>query len=388
MELRVGPPSSARFLGTPSERHQVMLERAERAIAEPLVGVVTSSGPVEGLFPLGKGGAPTSAVRARIESYASLLDEDARREVQFPLESDAWRRWSNIHRFLMRHGRCLDEMGDPERDRALELLAAALSPAGFAEARGVMRLNETIQEITGRRDERGYSEFGEWNYWLCLFGSPSADGPYGFQLDGHHLNLNVFVLGDQLVLTPYLLGSEPLVAEAGRYAGTRVLEAEERLALDLVQSLDPAQARRAVVAEELPPGLYAGAFCDNLVLDYSGIAHGELDPVQQSALLALIGCYVGRLPDGHAAAKMAEVRAHLDETYFTWMGATEDESVFYYRVHSPVLLVEFDHEPGVVFKSDGPMKSHIHTVMRTPNGNDYGTDLLRQHRSAHEHAGA
>ncbi|NRP74564.1 hypothetical protein ILFOPFJJ_05486 [Ensifer psoraleae] len=26
-----------------------------------------------------------------------------------------------------------------------------------------------------------------------------------------------------------------------------------------------------------------------------------------------------------------------------------------------------------------PTRGHIHTVVRTPNGNDYGKDLLRQH---------
>jgi hypothetical protein len=82
---------------------------------------------------------------------------------------------------------------------------------------------------------------------------------------------------------------------------------------------------------------------------------------------------------GHAAVKLAEVREHLAATYFAWMGDPTAEDVFYYRIHSPVLLVEFDHLPGIALDNDQPSRNHIHTVVRTPNGNDYGKDLLRQH---------
>ena len=89
--------------------------------------------------------------------------------------------------------------------------------------------------------------------------------------------------------------------------------------------------------------------------------------------------YAGRLRPGHDRVKLEEVRAHLADTYFLWYGETADDSVFYYRIHSPVLLIEFDHQCGIVFDNATPARIHIHTVVRTPNGNDYGKDLLRQH---------
>ncbi len=50
-----------------------------------------------------------------------------------------------------------------------------------------------------------------------------------------------------------------------------------------------------------------------------------------------------------------------------------------------------DHQRRVApFRSVEPSRDHIHTVIRTPNGNDYGKDLLRQHYehhgSDHKHA--
>jgi hypothetical protein len=89
------------------------------------------------------------------------------------------------------------------------------------------------------------------------------------------------------------------------------------------------------------------------------------------------------MPEAHAKAKMAEVKAHLDRTHIGWIGGFNEDSVFYYRVHSPVVLIEFDHQRGIALEDDEPTRNHIHTVMRTPNGNDYGKDLLRQHREQH-----
>ncbi len=82
---------------------------------------------------------------------------------------------------------------------------------------------------------------------------------------------------------------------------------------------------------------------------------------------------------------MREVDGHLDETWFSWMGAAADDGPFYYRVHSPVVLIELDHHPGVVLDNHEPTPHHIHTTVRAPNGGDYGVDLLRQHHERFDH---
>ena len=84
---------------------------------------------------------------------------------------------------------------------------------------------------------------------------------------------------------------------------------------------------------------------------------------------------------GQAAVKLDGGAAHLAETYFAWIGGYDEDSVFYYRIHSPVILIEFDHQRGIALANDEPSRNHIHTVVRTPNGNDYGQDLLRQHHT-------
>jgi len=103
----------------------------------------------------------------------------------------------------------------------------------------------------------------------------------------------------------------------------------------------------------------------------------------------LIYLFVGNMRDPHAQVRMEEVEEHLDETTFAWIGDTSDDAVLYYRIHSPVILIELDHQRPVGTRHlrppDEPTRQHIHVVMRTPNGNDYGKDLLRQHLEAHPH---
>ena len=100
--------------------------------------------------------------------------------------------------------------------------------------------------------------------------------------------------------------------------------------------------------------------------------------------------YVANMREGHAKVKMDEVRAHLDKTYFAWIGGSNPDAVFYYRIHSPVLLIEFDHQRPANTRHLAkdpqlPIRDHIHVVVRTPNGNDYGKDLLREHYKEQKH---
>ena len=145
------------------------------------------------------------------------LSPEQRQAALFDAESGPWRAWHNMHVFMMRHGASLNDMSETQRERCLDILRASLSAAGYTLARDIMKLNEHINEICGKP-----GEYGEWYYWMSIMGTPSATEPWGWQIDGHHLIINCFILGDQIVLTPEFLGSEPVEAKFGKYQGTRV----------------------------------------------------------------------------------------------------------------------------------------------------------------------
>jgi hypothetical protein len=353
---------------------------AEEKVAEPFRGVTIDGNVIPGLYQLRSTGVSTTPILAAARAWLDSLSDDQRQAATFPVDHDHWRRWSNIHPPLLRHGVCLMDVTDAQRQLAYELLASGLSAAGYESAMDVMKLNETVGEMTGRFDE-----YGDKRYWVSIFGEPSADQPWGWQLDGHHLNLNYFVVGDQVVLSPLFMGSEPVKADAGKYAGTAVFRGEEEQGLALMQSLNDDQRRLAVIGDELPHDVFGTGFRDNLILEPQGILFDQLTASQQAGLRMVIETYVNRLRPGHAEIRLQEVVDRLPDTRFAWIGDLTNDGVFYYRVQSPVILLEFDHQRGVAFRGTPVSRNHIHTVIRTPNGNDYGRDLLRQHHERYKH---
>ncbi len=353
-----------------------------KAATEPFKGNTTDGTVIPGLFPIQATGITTQSICEAAADFLGSLSAAQRARAVFPIEADQWRMWSNIHRTIMRHGVPFCEMSDGQLERALALLKESFSDQGFDTARDIMRLNETVGEMTGRLDE-----FGDDLYWLSVMGTPSATKPWGWQIDGHHLNVNYFVLGDQVVMTPAFLGSEPVHARSGKYAGTRVFEAEEAQGLQVIRALTKEQRGKAIVGADLPRDLFTSAFRDNHELRYEGISYDELAPPQHDQLTRLVELHVGRMRPGHARVKMDEFKRHLRDTHFSWRGGVGEDSVFYYRVHSPVIIIEFDHQAGQAFQQfKDHYRDHIHVIVRTPNGNDYGKDLLRQHYEHGHHA--
>jgi hypothetical protein len=377
-----GPSDPAEF----RERARKFTEQLEsKGLAEPFKGITTDGRIVEGLFPIRSTGVSTEPVRRAAAGFISTLTPEQRKVTVFPVDDDEWRKWANQHVYI-RQGLPFDAMTTGQRDAALGLLGASLSARGLTLTRDIMRLNHTLAELNGNN----FTEYGEGKYYLTIMGDPSPDAPWGWQLDGHHLAVNYFVLRDQVVMTPAFWGSEPTVARTGKYAGTAVLVEEQQRGLALIRALSDEQRRQAIVEVRKPGNnIVAQAFADNVVLDFTGVRASTFTEAQRRRLLDLIGVYVSNMREGHARVRMAEVADHLDRTYFAWIGGTADEDVFYYRIQSPVILIEFDHQRPIglrhVLPADVPSREHVHSVVRTPNGNDYGKDLLRQHHAAHKH---
>jgi hypothetical protein len=352
--------------------------------SDPFKGV-TADGTIQpGLFAIRATGVSTTPVVQAAGQFIAALTPEQRKATTFAADDIEWRRWNNIHR-ATRAGIGFKEMTDAQRTRALDLLKAGLSAKGLEKARNVMKLNETIAEITNN-----FTEYGEGLYSMTVMGEPSEKEPWGWQLEGHHLIVNYFVLGDQVVMTPTFMGSEPVIAEAGKYKGTLVLQDEQNKGLALMGALTSEQQQKATIeaGKKMVNKAQAQAFRDNLQIPYAGIKASELNDKQRALLAGVIQEYVGNMDDGHAKIRMQEVRAHLNGTYFAWIGESGPDSVFYYRIHSPVILIEFDHQTPVAMRDLGkePTRRHVHTVVRTPNGNDYGKDLLRLHYQQHPHS--
>ena len=374
---------------TPAEmaaRFRKMSEDYElEGLAQPFRGVTTNGTVVPDLFHISPTGVSTEPVRLAAEKFISTLSGVQLARTLFNVDDIQWRKWMNQH-FYVRAGVGLQEMNDTQRDAAFGLLRASLSARGFELSRNIMRLNETLAELASDP-----VFLGEWLYFITILGQPSATQPWGWQFSGHHCIINYFVLGDQVVMTPFFFGSEPVRADSGKYKGLVILQQEQDDGLGMLRALPDAQRQKAVLNfSKTGNNNLTEAFKDNVILDYAGLRANELPNVARQRLRDLIHLYVSNMDEGHARVKMDEVDRHIENTWFAWIGSAQPDSAFYYRVQSPVILIEFDHQrPANLarFAADAskPTQQHIHCVVRTPNGNDYGKDLLRQHYEAHPH---
>ncbi|HYN07660.1 MAG TPA: DUF3500 domain-containing protein [Vicinamibacterales bacterium] len=355
-------------------------QQRQDPLADSFKGITANGTLASGLFPIRATRVSTGPVRDAAVKFLASLSDEQRTRTAFPVDDDEWRKWNNVHRYA-RQGVSFKEMTGPQRELGFAMMRAGLSAKGFQKSRDVMRLNGYIAELVKTPEE-----YGEFLYHLTVMGTPSDKQPWGWQLDGHHLVINYFVLGDQVVMTPAFMGSEPVSATTGQYAGTTVLQDEQDMGLTFMQSLSPEQQKQATIqTSKTGNNALSQAFRDNLQLDYAGLRASTLSAPQRERLLALMQEYIGNMGTGHARVKMDEVRKHLDATWFAWIGASGKDDVFYYRIHSPVVLIEFDHQLPVALGGPRvPGKVHVHSVVRTPNGNDYGKDLLRQHYDKHQ----
>ncbi len=351
-------------------------------VSKPYKGIVTSQGLEKGLFPIKATGVTTKPIKKAAEDFLQSLTRQQLTKTKFLILDEEWQRWSNVDNGLYtRKGISLKEMSKDQKALGFILMQTALSAKGLQLSKDIMKTDKTLSELNN--DDPIYDE---QLYFFSIMGTPSMTDPWGFQIDGHHLVINYFILKDQVIMTPVFMGGEPIVTTSGKYKGNVIFQDEQNIGLKFMQSLSAEQQSQAILSKEKDrTNILAQASSDNKTIDFQGLAAKLMTKEQKQKLLELVNRYISNMDDGHAKVKMEEVEKHLDNTWFSWIGKTDDQAVFYYRIHSPVILIEFDHQGpiGIRGQGDGATRNHIHTIVRTPNGNDYGKDLLRQHLEEH-----
>lgn len=336
--------------------------------------------------------APVAEMVAAADDLLAALDDGGRERISFAVDAVEWQTWANPEFMQFDTGLRLDLQPADVREKALALVRASLSPEGYELTHAMMRINGFLGEVVDLP-----TVLNEFSYNIALYGRPDLHAPWGWQLFGHHCAVNCLVVEGRMLLSPVFLGAEPDEIDAGPHAGLRDVFADRiDLGLALMAALDDDQRRVAVaydlmVDPAMPEGRVhpgderhlAGAFQDNRVIPFEGVRVTELAAEAQHLARQIAESFVRLLPEGPRGARMREIEAHLDETWFSWIGGSAPGDVFYYRLQSPVLVAELDHHCGVFLDYDTPQPFHIHTVMRTPHGNDYGRAWVRQWQARH-----
>jgi hypothetical protein len=315
-----------------------------------------------GLAPAQSSSSVASKIVASANGFLSTLDEGQRSKVLFEFNDAAQRvKWSNLPTTMVpRAGLKMGDLSGPQRKAAMGLLAAMLSQRGYEKVLQIVEGDEALKIASGGRG----TMFGHDLYYISMLGKPSVNDPWMLQFGGHHLALNITMVGRDGILTPSHTAAQPAKYTVDGKT-IRPLGAENDKAFALINALDEGQRKQAILNYKVAD-LVLGPGQDGKTIQPEGIKCSAMNANQQAMLLDLVSEWAGIVHEQAAAARMAEIKANLSGTWFAWSGPTTNGMPAYYRIQGPTLVIEYAPQP-----LGGDPTMHIHTIYRDPT-NDYG----------------
>lgn len=318
-------------------------------------------------------------------SFITSLSDQQKQLVHFPMDTDERATWSNLPIIMVQpRGLLIKDMADEQRKAVHSLLRASMSSQGYAKVAGIMWLDDVLHEMAQRSLEDDpesqkdpfrqalVATRGSGNYAVAIFGEP-GDGDWGWKLAGHHVAVNFTVSHNRVAFTPTFLGSNPMAIEGGPYAGRMVLPHEGRRGIELMQSLSAKQQQTATIDREAARDVFEGPGRRASLTEFQGLKADQLSDEQTRLLRLLVLEYLQNVDRDTAEAQLDLIaEAGWDELWFSWRGPVDHAGRFYYRVHGPRLLIEYNRQD----------ENHDHSIVRDP-ANDYGEDWLEQHYQEH-----
>ena len=313
----------------------------------------------------------TARIVTAANTFLATLDPKQKASVSFKFDDEQQRaRWSNLPTTMVRRaGLSMGELNEAQRSAALALVASALSRRGYEKVQQIMEGDEILN---GKEPARHM--FGKDLFYISLLGTPSEKDPWMLQFGGHHLALNITLIGEHGVFTPTHTAAQPALYQLnGRTI--RPLGQENDKAFTLLNALDDGQRKKAILSFKVAD-LVLGPGHDGQTIQPEGLKASDMNDKQRQMLLDLVSEWTGIASDSFADARMAEVKAGLDDTWFAWSGPTTIEpgknGSAYFRVQGPKLVIEYAPQ-----RLGGDLTMHIHTMYRDPT-NDYGRAPTKQ----------
>jgi hypothetical protein len=317
----------------------------------------------------------TTMLRAA-RAFVATLSPEQRKKASYPFEDEERFNWHFIPRD--RIGVPLRDMNEDQRKAAMNLMRTAMSEQGMGKAKEIMDMEVILKALEGLppENDRRHPE----KYYFTVFGTPSEQNAWGWRVEGHHLSLNfTSATGKVVAETPAFLGSNPAIVPSGPHKGKQILKREADMGFALVNSFTPEQLKKVIIMEVAPNELVTGNSRKAMMKEPEGIHYSEMTPDQQKMLRELLELYLQNYQKELADALRWKVeKAGMDQLHFAWAGVRVQEigKAHYYRIHSPVILIEYDNS-----QNDA---NHVHTVVRDLT-DDFGEDSLHEHYLKHKH---
>ncbi len=336
-------------------------------------------------------GQTVNQITERTKAFVHTLSEDELQIIYYNYDDTLRTKWSNFPIGLAeRQGIKFGKLSAESKIAFHHFLTTLLSSQGYLKTTSIMQLDDILNEIyetaytNNEIDEEMITMIRDlkWkyeNYFISIWGKPDSHNPWSLKFEGHHISLNVSVIGNELALMPLFLGTDPAEVHKTKYAGIRVLSKEEDYGFLLINSLSKEQKNIVTLNKEVPEDIITNSLSTKRITEYYGIKAGDLSDKQKDILVLLIREYVFNLEQEKAWEYLNRIeKSGIDEIYFAWIGSYESQKPHYYIIHGPDFIIEYDNRG---FQNNG---NHIHTIWRE-KGNDFGEDLLKKHYQDHKH---
>lgn len=297
------------------------------------------------------------------QQFLGSLDDDQRALASFEWKSEERKDWHFIPK--TRKGLPLKDLAQDQQHLAYALLGQCMSKRGSLESLSIMSFEQILWENENKAPHRDSSM-----YHFSFFGKVSDNGHWGLSIEGHHLSLNFTISDGQIVsASPSFYGTNPDIILDGPRKGSQILDQEQLIAFELVDSLSIKQRQKAIPSGKVPRDILTSAQQSVESIDPKGLPIKEMNGKQKRMVQKLIREYVFRHDQKFAAKEWKDIQKDTSVT-FTFVGTPKQFNPHYYRVQGKDFLIEYANTQNGA--------NHAHAVYRRL-GNDFGASALAQH---------
>ena len=319
-------------------------------------------------------GDATPKIVAAANAFVSTLSDAEKKTGLFDWTDTAQKqRWSNFPPAgFKRAGLMWGNLSAAQQNAWLAIMQVTLSTEGYNRVVAEWDADEALFAIEGTG-----GGFGKANYYIALIGTPAETTPWQWQWGGHHVTVNATIVGSNISLMPSFIGAQPATYTDASGKTVRPLGDIEDESFAVINALDATQQKAAILGAA-PIDLVLGPGQDGKTIQSEGVPASQMNADQQAAFLKLIGHYTGLANDEDAAARMADIKSNLAQTYLAWYGPTTKGSAAYFRVTGPTIVIEYSPQGGggPGGGSSAATIDHIHGIYRDPT-NDYGAKYAK-----------
>jgi Protein of unknown function (DUF3500) len=307
---------------------------------------------------LGQRNSLSSESVKRANAFLRSLNPAQKAIAHLDFKDSSRTKWSNLPmESVTRKGLWFHEMTDTQKMYVHALLRTVLSTEGYQKALFIIQYDEDIkQRLTAAKSPIAH-RYGQEKYWMSVFGEPGEQNIWGWKFEGHHLSLNFTYSPKGITCTPLFVGINPALTTTGAFAGRYIMQDENELGKQLFNALSPALQQKALQGSHPPnadPMAQTGK--EAFLKEKAGVSFKEMSKHQQDIVFEIVETWTKNLTPVLANEKLAAILKNKALFHFVWYGTSNVEALHYFRLYSPLFIVEMTNRDGGI--------QHLHSLWR------------------------